>query len=528
MSATVHPHPTARHGWLGSGLGGLALLSLLVGVGSGLGAIAFRFLVLGITWIFTGRLEFGQQGWVGSTHLPWLGLAFFVVAPALGGLLYGPLIQRFAPEARGHGVPEVMAAVAVNKGRIRPQVPFVKALASALTIGSGGSVGREGPIAQIGAALASILGQGARVPVHRLRILVAAGAGGAIAATFNTPLAGLFFGLEIILRTVSLEALASIGISVAVADAIAVAAFGNTPFLTAFPATVGLGSPLRYSLVLVLAILTALVGHLFGTVLYRTEDLCDRLWAGRPEWARPAVGGLVVGVLLLALPQLYGVGYPVMYQALDGQYALWFLLVLAAGKIVATSLTLGMGGSGGVYAPSLFVGLMCGAAFGGMAHAMLGTASGAPALYAAIGMAGVFAAATGSPLTALGSIVEMTGDFHLIVPVMITVSVAALVGRAFGRGTIYTEKLLRRGTDIDLATTWRPLEETSVGALSDPGVPSHGKDGVDAATPLSTALPQLPADGTPRAVLRDGVPAGQISLPGIVTHVLRALRGDPR
>src|SRR3984885_10094585 len=154
--------------WLRAGRGGMFLLALLVGTGAGLGAVAFRYLVYFFTWLATGRDEFGQDGYVGSSHLPWLGLGFFVVIPAIGGLLYGPLIYNWAREARGHGVPEVMVAVADNGGRIRWQVAVVKALASAICIGSGGSVGREGPIVQIGSALASSAGQGGKLPGNRV------------------------------------------------------------------------------------------------------------------------------------------------------------------------------------------------------------------------------------------------------------------------------------------------------------------------------------------------------------------------
>ena len=157
----------------------------------------------------------------GSTHLPWLGLGFFVVIPVIGGMIYGPLIYRYAREARGHGVPEVMIAVAENGGRIRPQVSVVKAVASALCIGAGGSVGREGPIVQIGSALASGLGQWVRMPENRMRILVACGAGGGIAATFNAPITGVFFGVEIILRELSVDALFTVMLSAMIADVVA-------------------------------------------------------------------------------------------------------------------------------------------------------------------------------------------------------------------------------------------------------------------------------------------------------------------
>ena len=454
---------TARTGgWLRGGRGGLFLLALLVGAGAGLGAVAFRYLIYFFTWLATGHDEFGQQGYVGSSHLPWLGLGFFVVIPVIGGLLYGPLISRFAPEARGHGVPEVMIAVADNGGRIRPQVSVVKALASALCIGVGGSVGREGPIVQIGSTLASTVGQRIKVPERRLRILVACGAGAAIAATFNAPITGVFFGVEIILREFSIDALFTVMLSAMVADATAIPFLGSKPFLSGFPAGITLPHPADYLLVGLLAVIAALFGLAFKGVLYKTEDLCDRLWGNRPQWARPAVGGVALGLLLLAIPQMYGVGYPVMYKATGGGYVLWFLILLAVAKIAATSLTMGIGGSGGVFAPSLFIGVTSGMAFGEIARHLFGTAAGPPALYAVVGMGAVFTSAARAPLTSLASVVEMTGDFTLTLPVMLAVAVASTVSRALSYGTIYTTKLLRRGTDIDRTTPWRILQDLKV------------------------------------------------------------------
>ena len=453
-------------GTIGCGLrdswGGLFALALLVGAGAGLGAVAFRYLIAGFTWLATGHEAFGQQGYTGSAHLHWLGLAFFVVIPVVGGLVYGPLIYRWAREARGHGVPEVMIAVADNGGRIRPQVSAVKAVASAVCIGTGGSVGREGPIVQIGSALASSLGQWVRMPENRMRILVACGAGGGIAATFNAPVTGVFFGLELILREFSVEALFPVMLSAMVADVVGQAILGDGRFLSGFPAGVALHHPRNYLLVAALAVIAALVGLGFKAVLYRTEDLCDRVWKDRPEWARPAVGGVALGLLLLALPQMYGVGYPAMYKALAGGYALWFLIVLAAGKMIATSLTIGIGGSGGVFAPSLFIGATSGMAFGEIADHLLGPAAGQPALYAAVAMAAVFAAAARAPLTSLASVVEMTGDFTLTLPVMLAVAIATAVSRALSYGTIYTTKLLRRGTDIDRPPPWQALDGLTV------------------------------------------------------------------
>jgi CIC family chloride channel protein len=449
-------------GWLRAGRGGMFLLALAVGAGSGLGAVAFRYLIYFFTRLATGHDEFGQQGRTASAHLPWLGPGFFVLIPAIGGLLYGPLIYRFAREARGHGVPEVMIAVADNGGRIRPQVSVVKALASAICIGAGGSVGREGPIVQIGSALASSLGQRVKMPENRLRILVACGAAGGIAATFNAPITGVFFGVEIILREFSVDALFTVMLAAMIADITAIPFLGDKPFLSGFPAGISLHHARTYLLVAGLAVIAALMGLAFKSVLYATEDLCDRLWKGRPEWARPAAGGIALGLLLLAVPQLYGVGYPVMYRTTADGYALWFVIVLAFGKIAATSLSIGIGGSGGVFAPSLFIGATSGYAYGDIMHHIFGAAAGQPALYAVVAMGAIFASAARAPLTSLASVIEMTGDFALTLPVMLAVAIAATISRALSYSTIYTEKLLRRGTDIDRTTPWRALSDLKV------------------------------------------------------------------
>ena len=485
--------PGRAAGWLRDTRGGLFAVALAVGAGAGLGAVAFRYLIYLFTWLATGHDQFGQQGRVPSGHLPWLGLGFFVVIPVIGGLVYGPLIYRYAREARGHGVPEVMIAVAEGGGRIRPQVAAVKALASALCIGAGGSVGREGPIVQIGSALASGIGQRIRMPESRLKILVACGAAGGIAATFNAPITGVFFGVEIILRAFSVEAIFTVMLSAMVADVIAQAFDGSAPFLSGFPAGIALHRVSSYLLVALLAVLAALIGLAFKAVLYKTEDLCDRLWKDRPEWARPAVGGVALGLLLLAIPQMYGVGYPVMYKAVGGSYALWFLIVLAAAKMIATSLTIGIGGSGGVFAPSLFIGATSGMAFGEIAHHALGAAAGQPALYAVVGMGAVFTAAARAPLTSLASVVEMTGDFSLTLPVMLAVAIATAVSRGLSYGTIYTTKLLRRGTDIDRPAPADVLADTDrrrrhAPARRAPALPR-------ARRPACAALPEMTAPG---------------------------------
>ncbi len=475
---------TAVGAWLRSSSLGLALMALVVGVGAGFAAVGFRWLIFAFTWLATGHQQFGQQGRVGSLHLPWLGVWFLLIIPIVGGLLYGPLIQRFAKEARGHGVPEVMLAVSENGGRIRPPVTGVKALASALCIGVGGSVGREGPIVQIGSAFASTMGQVVRMSESRLRILVACGAAGGIAATFNAPITGLFFGFEIILRDFTLDALFATILSAVSADLVSRAFFGSAPFFSQVPHDLTVSHFSTYLLVAVLGLACGLVGYGFKTFLYKLEDVVDVAWKGRPEWARPAVGGLALGIVLLLLPQMYGVGYPVMDQAVSGHIVLWLLVVLMLGKILACSLTLSIGGSGGVFAPSLFMGAMGGMAFGIVVLHLFGHIVNSPAIFAVVAMGAVFGAAAQAPLTAIASVIEMTGNFTLIVPVMLAVGIATALSKRLSYGSIYTTKLLRRGIDIERPKATNVLQMLTVGDVM---LPVPVPDGAAATAPLPQA-----------------------------------------
>ncbi len=473
------------HDWLRGSAPGLVGLALIVGAGAGLGAVVFRYLILGFTELFTGTADYSDAGRVANPHLPGLGIWFLVLVPVVGGLLYGPLVHRFAPEARGHGVPEVMVAVARNGGRIPVRVAVVKSLASALCIGSGGSVGREGPIVQIGSALGSSLGRWLRVPPHRLRLLVACGAAGGISATFNAPIAGVFFALELILRSFTAEAFGVVVISSVTASVVGRTVLGSAPFLV-LPAF-SLHSPLEYLLYAALGLGAGLLGWAFARVLYLIEDACDWLWRG-PEWLRPAVGGLLLGGVLLVLPQMYGVGYPVLENGINGRYAIGFLLVLLVGKMIATSLTIGIGGSGGVFAPSLFIGAMAGTAFGLAMQAAFPALGISPGAYGLVGMAAVFAGASHAPIAALVIVFELTGQYSIILPLMAAVALATGVSHLVSHQTIYTLKLLRRGVDIDAEDSPDLLRSLTIGQAMQP-VP----DGVDPSTPHRTLVEHLGA-----------------------------------
>jgi len=501
--------------WIRGSRGGLVALALIVGVGAGLGAVAFRSLIAHATRIFSGTSDYSAVGRIPHPWVPGLGIYFVVLAPVLGGLIYGPLVDRFAREARGHGVPEVMFAIANRGGRIPARVAGVKALASAICIGAGGSVGREGPIVQIGSALGSSLGQVAKVSESRLRTLVACGAAGGIAATFNAPIAGVFFALELLLGNFATEAFSAVVLASVTASVIGRAAFGNVPFLH-LPAF-SISSPKEYLLYAALGVLAAVVGVFFTKILYAIEDLCDWAWRG-PEWARPAAGGVLLGLLLLALPEMYGVGYPVLQQGLEGHFALTFLLVLLFGKILATSLTIGIGGSGGVFAPSLFIGAMMGAAFGDVAHAIAPQVTGPIGAYALVGMGAVFAGAARAPITAVLIIFELTGEYTIILPLMLAIVVATGVSRSLMPDTVYTLKLRRRGVNLSRAQATSggatTRVETAMGEAPQP---------VEHDMLLEQVARRLLASDTPSLpVVKDG------KLVGVVTAkaVSRALAED--
>ena len=418
--------------WLTDETTVMMTLALIVGLGGGLGAVIFRWLIAVCERFFFGTLG----GW-----LTFLGRAHLLLIPALGALAFGPLIFFFAPEAKGHGVPEVMEAVALRGGRIRPVVVVIKALASSINIGSGGSVGREGPIVQIGAALGSTMGQWLHQSERRIRTLVACGAAAGIAATFNAPMAGVMFALEIILAEFGTLQFATVVVASVTASVVGRMAFGNVPAFLIPPYAPA--SPWELPFYLLLGVVAALVGVLFTRVLYWTEDVFDA-WKA-PAYLKPVGGGLLMGLLGWAFPQLFGVGYEAIEDVLHGELAIETVAALALLKIVATSLTIGSGGSGGVFAPSLFIGSMVGGLFGWVVHHFAPTITSQPQAYALVGMSAVFAAAARAPITSMLILFEMTQDYRIILPLMLATVVSTVVAQYLLRETIYTLKLARRG-----------------------------------------------------------------------------------
>lgn len=416
----------------------LVILAVIIGVLAGLGAVGFRFLIRFIQLI-------AYREWDYSLELI-RGMEWYLVVliPALGGLFVGIIVYFFAREAKGHGVPEVMEAVALRSGRIRPRVVIAKSFASAISIGTGGSVGREGPIVQIGSAIGSTVGQILRVSPQMLRTFVGCGAAAGIAATFNAPVAGALFAVEVILSDFGVSRFSPIVISSVIATVISRHFLGNFPAFEV-PAY-DFVHPVELIFYTVMGLLAGLVSILFIRVLYFSEDRFDDLRI--PEYIKPVLGGLVIGSIGLQYPEIFGVGYEAINEALHGSQLWSWLLILVFVKVIATSITIGSGGSGGIFAPSLFLGAMLGGFIGTNVHTLFPGMSASSGAYALVGMGAIVAGTTRAPITAIVIIFELTGNYKIILPLMIACIISTLISSKLFTDSIYTMKLVRRGVNI--------------------------------------------------------------------------------
>ncbi|GBD88133.1 H(+)/Cl(-) exchange transporter ClcA [bacterium BMS3Abin03] len=417
----------------------MIIVAIVIGVLGGFAGIGIRAMILWISELSFGMGDNFLQN-VMNTSWYWI-----VLIPVIGGLIVGPIIHFFAPEAKGHGVPEVMEAILLKGGAIRPRVAFLKAVASAITIGTGGSVGREGPIIQIGSSIGSMVGQFFRVPSRRLKTLVGCGAAAGIAAAFNAPIAGALFAVEIILMDFAVAQFSPIVISSVMATVISRSFEGD--FAAFIVPKYQLASPYEIGFYFVLGALSGIVSYLFIKALYFSEDYFDNK-LNIPGYYKPAIGGLIIGLIALIFPHVMGVGYDSINKALYGNVIWYVALILVFAKILATSITLGSGGSGGIFAPSLFMGAMLGYFFGSFVHQYFPDITATPGAYALVAMGGLVAGTTRAPITAIIIVFELTNDYHIILPLMITCIISTILSSQFSRESIYTLKLVMRNIGI--------------------------------------------------------------------------------
>jgi len=423
-----------------SGTRMLIFLAVIVGLATGFGSLGFIALIRYFNGIF-----FGLSDQILSDTTGWGDYKFWLpIIPFLGGLIVGPIVYKFAKEAKGHGVPEVMNAVARLGGIIRPRVAVVKTVASAICIGSGGSAGREGPIVQIGSAIGSTVGQLFRMPGQRVKILVGCGAAAGISSVFNAPIAGVIFSLEVILGDFAIKTFAPVILSSVVASVVTRSFMGDHPAF-AVP-EYSLVSVWEIGLYVIMGGLLAFLGVGFTKSLDAVEDFFDKIKVA--PWFKPAIGGLLLGCVAIFFPQVLADGYETISLTLHGDLAVELLVILIAAKLLATCLTLGSGNSGGIFAPALFMGAVAGGAFGVFCNYLFPGSTASPGAYALVGMAGMVAATTHAPITALLIIFEMTSDYRIILPLMVTVVFSALAAGKLFEHSIYTAKLAKRGIDI--------------------------------------------------------------------------------
>lgn len=437
---------------------GLFALAVLVGAGSGGAAVLFRLGIERWTLLLTGAGDYTLSLGPSFGLLSFAGRRFVLIAPVLSGLLIGPLMARLGRTRTGHGVSGVMSSAQHGDGSMAPLPALASTAAATLTIGGGGSVGPEGPIAELGAAVSTLVSRRLGLPVHFLRLLAGAGTAAGIASAFNAPLAGAFFAMEVVLLDFTLDAFAFVVLACVSSTVLSHHLLGTTLSLS-LP-RLDLAGDAQLGWVALLGVIGGVAGVAFSRCVSVTADLTARA-AGRarlPVWLRPVLGGALVGLMLLVIPETYGESSAVLNRALDGRYTAAALLGLAAAKAVATSVTLGTGFAGGVFAPSLCIGGMLGAAMGMLAAPDSPTAA---AVFGVIGMGAVFSGAARAPITGVVLIIEMTGQYDLLVPLMLAVVLATVTGRFLTRTTIYTETLRRRGQDPE-----DPMRTTLMGRAS--------------------------------------------------------------
>lgn len=417
----------------------LSVVAVFIGLLVGYGAIFFRTLIGWFQTLFMGN---GHEGVVVIVHsLPWWQI---LLAPMLGGLIVGLLVHFFLTPGESQGVPEVMTAVALHGGKLPWQSGMIKMLASALSIGCGASVGREGPVIHLGATLASVVGRKLNMSTRHMRTMVGCGAAAGIAASFNAPIAGVMFSLEVILADYALATFSPIVLSSVIATVVARMHLGDYPAFIVphytlvsaweIPAYVGLG------------LLCGLVGIFFMATVFKTEELIAKI--SIPRYLKPVLGGFAVGIIALIFPQVMGVGYDTMNLALLEELGGLLLFALLFAKIFATAITLGSGFAGGEFTPVLFLGAMLGGSFGMLVHSLIPELSAGSGAYTLVGMGAMVAAVLGAPLASILILFELTNDYRIMLALMVSSIVATLLVNQVYRDSIYTRVLRRKNINL--------------------------------------------------------------------------------
>lgn len=417
----------------------LLAASIAVGVAAGYVGVLYHHLTDFIQHLVLGRAG-DPIDVLGAGTVPWW---WILVLPALGGLAISPIVYRWVTEARGTGAPEVIKAVLADGGRIRGRVALGKLIASSVTVGTGGSVGREGPIIQIGAALGSKLAQMLRWSTENTTSLVGAGAAAGIAAVFNAPIAGAFYALEVILRNFAASLFAPIVLASVTATAVSRAHLGDFPAFQV-PAY-SLESGYELAVYVVMGLVCGLVGVFFIHFIELMQRSFEELDV--PDFSKPLIGGVGVGVLVLASPAVYGTGFGAITDILTNDQTFLALLIILVAKLLATTFTIGSGGSGGLLSPTLFLGAIVGWFFGFFAHSLFPAATGTPGAYALVGMGALLAATTHAPLTAILMLFEITGNYEIILPLMAASVSSMATSRGLSQYSMEDRKLLKLGVD---------------------------------------------------------------------------------
>ncbi len=434
----------------------LIILAVLIGLLGGLGNYAFRKTIEFVHWgIFeqSARLfGYSMEEWSPAR------LAV-VLCPVVGGLLVIPLWYWFGKDLKG-GFSGFLERVNLRGAKLQLRPIFTRGFGSAITLGAGGSAGQEGPIAMIGGAIGSQFGQLFKMSGDRLKVLVACGAAAGVAATFNAPIAGVFFAQEIVLLSAfELSSFTSIVIASGMATVVSRAMLGNTPELFA-PAYL-VHSYWELLLYVLLGLLIGILATLFIDTHFRIKDRFEALKI--PKLAKPLLGGLLVGLIGFGFPQVFGNGYDFMESVLQGNQTWYLLAALVLVKAVATSITLGSGMPGGLFAPCLYLGAVAGGAFGHIAVKLFPQASIAPGAYALVGMGAFLSAATHAPMTSIFLLFEITDSYEVIVPIMLTCVIGTSIARHFKKDSLETVELSRAGIDLEAGKERNIMKSLQVG-----------------------------------------------------------------